>query len=61
MDFLILPISHENCERISDCTCFMGAANSDKCIGFVPICHTNCTADCTVLVCGRGVARRITM
>lgn len=61
MDFLILPISHENGALISDCDCFMGGTNLDKCTIFVPVCTSNCTNDCTILVCGRGVARRITM
>lgn len=61
MDFLVFPTSYENGERISECNCFMGAANSDKCTIFVPVCTSNCVSDCTILVCGRGVARRITM
>ena len=61
MDFLILPTSPETGGIARDCTCFMGASNSGPCTVYIPVCTSDCSGNCSFFVCGRGVARRITI
>ena len=63
MDFLVMPFSDDggidDCDNYcSHCTC-----NTDACFGKTgpAICVKKCVSNCWDLVCGRGIARRITM
>lgn len=61
MDYLIDPVMPGTPNTKGNCTCFMGSNNACQygCIVH-DVCGSRCLADCTLLVCGRGVARRIT-
>lgn len=61
MDFLILPTSPELFDTTITCSCYMAENYNSDCTTYVPICLSKCFSKCTVLVCGLGVARRITM
>lgn len=61
MDFLILPTFPETFDTSSSCTCYMTETYESDCKNYTPICISKCFSKCTVLVCGLGVARRITM
>lgn len=61
MDFLILPTFPETFDTSSSCTCYMAETHGSDCKKYTSICVAKCFSNCTVLVCGRGVARRITM
>jgi len=61
MDFLILPTFPETFDTSSSCTCYMAETHGSDCKKNTSICVAKCFSNCTVLVCGRGVARRITM
>ena len=61
MEFLIVPFSddggHDNggyCNvNAEHCTCFAGSVYCSH--------NPSCSRDCFDLICGRGIARRITM
>ena len=60
MDFLIRPFNTDICScnvNTDVCTCFF---DSTFCAPNTPT-NPSCPKDCWNLVCGRGVARRITM
>lgn len=61
MEYLIEPIMSGTPNAKSTCTCFLGSNNEcdHDCIVH-DICVYKCALDCGLLVCGRGVARRIT-
>lgn len=64
MIYLVDPLEADKMARI-DCTCYSGSVDdcnpySSGC-GARGVCISKCDADCEILVCGRGVARRITM
>lgn len=62
MTYLIYP-SPINIGPKSTCNCYSGSVRScdytDICI-IRDSCGTNCSSDCWALICGAGVARRIT-
>lgn len=67
MDFLVMPFSDDG--GIDDCDvyCVHCSCDTGACFGktgpslCVTKCISNCSRNCWDLVCGRGVARRITM
>lgn len=64
MIYLVDPVEANKMAR-SDCTCYSGSVDEcnpyfDVC-GARGVCVSKCASDCEILVCGRGVARRITM
>ena len=64
MVYLIDPIEADKMARI-DCTCYSGSV--DECTPYnAPCpgrggCIAKCASNCEILVCGQGVARRITI
>lgn len=61
MEYLVEPITPGTANANSTCQCFLGSNKECEHACFLhDTCLSKCTADCTLLVCGRGVARRIT-
>ena len=66
MDFLVMPFSDDggidDCDNYCNhCTCNTGACFEKTGPAIcVSKCVSNCSRNCWELVCGRGVARRIT-
>lgn len=66
MEFLIMPFSDdggidEGCNYCGQCICNAGSCYNKTGLSICTKCIANCSKDCWDLVCGRGVARRITM